>query len=225
VRRRLLSYLGRHHWGLLATFIALSGTAYAAGMLPANSVGTRQLKNHAVTLRKISKGALTTLRTPPTTLQALRTNGYFAQSSQGTEPTGVSTLGQVTMPVPAGNYVATGGCTAHQGSDAQTSTLAFVIADSFLTTTRPGHTPSLPPVAGSPGVFSSEASVPNRGTATIVGHNIADIGSAPLSESGGFSLPSGGVITETCSGDPPAYFDQFYLTAVKVSSLKPTGSG
>jgi hypothetical protein len=46
----------------LALFIALGGASYAAIALPAASVGTRQLKNHAVTLVKISAGARSALR-------------------------------------------------------------------------------------------------------------------------------------------------------------------
>jgi hypothetical protein len=41
----------------VALFVALGGVGYAALTLPANSVGTRQLKNGSVTLRKISRGA------------------------------------------------------------------------------------------------------------------------------------------------------------------------
>jgi len=56
---RLVSYLRRHHIGLLALGIALTGTAYAA-TLPNNSVGTNQLKNNAVGAKKIKNGAVTT---------------------------------------------------------------------------------------------------------------------------------------------------------------------
>jgi hypothetical protein len=42
---------------LLALFVALSGGAYAALQIPSNSVGTRQLKNGAVTLKKINRSA------------------------------------------------------------------------------------------------------------------------------------------------------------------------
>jgi hypothetical protein len=52
------SYLRRHHVGMLALFIALSGTAYAA-TLPRNSVGTAQLQKNAVTTPKIKKSAVT----------------------------------------------------------------------------------------------------------------------------------------------------------------------
>src|SRR3712207_4833178 len=52
-----VSYLRRHHIGLLALGIALTGTAYAA-TLPKNSVGTRQLKNGAVSAKDIKRNAV-----------------------------------------------------------------------------------------------------------------------------------------------------------------------
>lgn len=44
---------------LIALFVALGGTTYAATSLPKNSVGTRQLKRSAVTSPKIRNGAVT----------------------------------------------------------------------------------------------------------------------------------------------------------------------
>jgi len=44
---------------LIALFVALGGTTYAATSLPANSVGTKQLQKNAVTAPKIKKGAVT----------------------------------------------------------------------------------------------------------------------------------------------------------------------
>jgi len=41
----------------LCLFLLLGGVAYAASQLPSNSVGTKQLKNGAVTLKKINKQA------------------------------------------------------------------------------------------------------------------------------------------------------------------------
>jgi hypothetical protein len=46
---------------LLALFVALGGTSYAAIKLPANSVGPTQLKNHSITIRKIERKALASL--------------------------------------------------------------------------------------------------------------------------------------------------------------------
>jgi len=47
---------------VILAFIVLGGGAYAASYLPRNSVGTKQIKNGAVTKRKISKGARRALR-------------------------------------------------------------------------------------------------------------------------------------------------------------------
>jgi hypothetical protein len=43
----------------LAMFVALGGVSYAAITLPANSVGTKQLKNKAVTTKKLKNKAVT----------------------------------------------------------------------------------------------------------------------------------------------------------------------
>jgi len=65
----------------VAVFIALGGAAYAAG-LPKNSVGTKQIKNEAVTAAKVKKGSLTgaqvnasTLGTVPHAESAARAEG------------------------------------------------------------------------------------------------------------------------------------------------------
>jgi hypothetical protein len=44
---------------LVALFVALGGTTYAATSLPRNSVGTKQLKKNAVTTKKIKNGSVT----------------------------------------------------------------------------------------------------------------------------------------------------------------------
>ena len=57
--RRHLTYANA--MATVAVFIALSGSAYAATKLQAKSVGTRELKNGAVTKSKIAKSTLTAL--------------------------------------------------------------------------------------------------------------------------------------------------------------------
>jgi hypothetical protein len=47
-----------HHVGLIALFVALGGTSYAAIRLPAHSVGTRQLTTGAVTSAKIKNRSI-----------------------------------------------------------------------------------------------------------------------------------------------------------------------
>ncbi len=62
----------------VALIVALGGTSYAAFTLPANSVGTKQLKNKAVTTKKIKNGTVTAAKintsglTVPNALHASR---------------------------------------------------------------------------------------------------------------------------------------------------------
>jgi hypothetical protein len=54
----LTAYLRRHHIALLALFIALGGTSYAATTLSKGSVGARELKRAAVGSAEIRNGSL-----------------------------------------------------------------------------------------------------------------------------------------------------------------------
>jgi hypothetical protein len=54
---KFISYLRRHYIGFLALCVVLTGTAYAA-TLPKDSVGTRQLKDGAVSAAKIKRNAV-----------------------------------------------------------------------------------------------------------------------------------------------------------------------
>jgi hypothetical protein len=58
------SYLRRHHVALFALFFALGGTSFAAAtaLLPANSVGTRQVINGSLQTADLSKTARTALK-------------------------------------------------------------------------------------------------------------------------------------------------------------------
>jgi hypothetical protein len=60
--RRVTQHLRHHAVGYLALFLALSGGAYAAVKLPANSVGTKQLKNKAVTPAKLAPSTIKQLK-------------------------------------------------------------------------------------------------------------------------------------------------------------------
>lgn len=51
----MLTYLRRHHAGLLALFIALSGTSYAVAT---NSIGSREIRNNSVTSRDARNNSL-----------------------------------------------------------------------------------------------------------------------------------------------------------------------
>jgi hypothetical protein len=58
---KLARYIGRHHLGLLALFVALGGTSYATVVnVPRGSVGTLELKRNAVKAAKIAPNAVRT---------------------------------------------------------------------------------------------------------------------------------------------------------------------
>jgi hypothetical protein len=62
MKRRLRAPSPAFVVSLIALFVALGGTTYAATSLPKNSVGTAQLKNGAVTTTKISKKTIAALK-------------------------------------------------------------------------------------------------------------------------------------------------------------------
>jgi hypothetical protein len=53
----VVRYLRQHHLGLIAVFIAVTGTAYAA-TLPRNSVRSKQVVNHSLLKRDFKRGLL-----------------------------------------------------------------------------------------------------------------------------------------------------------------------
>lgn len=59
---QITRYIRRHHIALLALFVALGGTSYAAVSLPKASVGTDQLKARSVSTIKLAPGAVSTKR-------------------------------------------------------------------------------------------------------------------------------------------------------------------
>ena len=83
--KRLVHSLKSQSIGVLALFVALGGTGYAAISIPKNSVGSRQLRNGAVTANKLGKGSIT-----PTKLNGSSIPGYVAFWAQ------IAGNGQVT---------------------------------------------------------------------------------------------------------------------------------
>src|SRR5206468_9306480 len=61
---RTASYISRHHLALLALFVALGGTSFAASnaLLPRNSVGTKQVINGSLQTNDLSNKARNALR-------------------------------------------------------------------------------------------------------------------------------------------------------------------
>jgi hypothetical protein len=86
VRHNLVAYL--------ALFVALGGTSYAAVNLPAGSVGTRELRNGAVTNQKLAKGSV-----GATDLDRKTVGGYVRGYVQ------IGPLGQILAARPAAKVV------------------------------------------------------------------------------------------------------------------------
>jgi hypothetical protein len=69
---------------LVALFVAMGGAAYAAVILPVNSVGTNQLKNSAVTGAKLASSAVTSAKVKDGSLLALDFKaGQLPAAAQG----------------------------------------------------------------------------------------------------------------------------------------------
>jgi len=87
----MLDYLRRHHMGIIALFVALGGTSYAATQLPRNSVGTGQIRAGAVTATKIRNGAITSTKLSPG-LNALLRGTKPAAEAAWRDPTILATI-------------------------------------------------------------------------------------------------------------------------------------
>lgn len=68
---------------VIALVVALGGTSYAVSQLPANSVGTAQLKNRAVTNNKLSPSTIAFIKAQHTPAATY----LFGESAGGTSPT------------------------------------------------------------------------------------------------------------------------------------------
>ena len=99
----------------LALIIALGGTSYAVGALPRNSVGTAQIKRHAVTKGKLARGVVIAgprgrkgAPGPPGAVGAAGVSGLVIVDNAGGQ------LGAATCP--AGKRVLGGGAHAFGGN-------------------------------------------------------------------------------------------------------------
>jgi hypothetical protein len=85
---RPLRHIRNNAVGYIALFIALGGTSYAAISIPAGSVGTRQLRNGAVTSSKLAKRAVTAASLDPKSIAGhiadwaqISSNGHVVSSA------------------------------------------------------------------------------------------------------------------------------------------------
>jgi hypothetical protein len=84
----VLHHIKSNAVGYIALVIALGGTSYAAIVVPAGSVGTRQLRNGAVTRSKLARRAVTAASLDPASIAGriadwaqIRADGHVTTSS------------------------------------------------------------------------------------------------------------------------------------------------
>jgi hypothetical protein len=103
---KILAYARSNAIALLALFVALGGTSYAAIAIPKNSVGSRQLRNRAVTESKLGKRSVTAAN-----LNGKSIAGYVADWAQiGPDGSVFGANPHVTVTVPSpgrGQYFVT----------------------------------------------------------------------------------------------------------------------
>jgi hypothetical protein len=211
---------------LLALFVALGGTSYAALNLPRNSVGTRQLKKNAVTAAKLHKNAVTSVKVKAHSLLAkdfesgqLPAGPQGPQGPQGnagpqgaTGPTGANGVSVTSQTLPSGSLNCPYGGSSFRAANG--TTYACTGAGYQFTTTL-GAGPTL--TAGTYFV-DAEASLTNSTSSPIIGtcRVLAQILSLPefdgtfwlAASSGGFFsfagilvVDSTGPLTLNCSTD------------------------
>ena len=87
--------------GLIALFVALGGTSYAATQLPPNSVGTRQIRSGAITAKKVHNGAITSAKLSRSLNALLHSRHGGAVGPTGPAgPVGAVAYGYYPMPQP-----------------------------------------------------------------------------------------------------------------------------
>jgi hypothetical protein len=139
---------------LFALIIAMGGTSYAAATLAAHSVGTRELKDGAVTNAKVRRGSLFASAFAAGQLTPVYACGYLAGSGECHR---VATSGQFNSPtlaaslsLPAGNWLITGNV---QGTPKDTGAYTLTC---------------YPMRAGTPGVLDAQTVHVNGGNDAVI---------------------------------------------------------
>lgn len=89
---------------IVALVLSLGGTSYAAIVLPAGSVGTKQLKDNAVVSAKVKNGSLTTADISATSLSKLSRIAIAADSASVDANVG-GRIAQVSIMAPKTGFV------------------------------------------------------------------------------------------------------------------------
>jgi len=146
---RLLAHMRGQAVAYLALFVALGGTSYAALSLPANSVGTAQIRNGAVTTKKIANGSIT-----PSKLDGGSLGGSVRDWAH------VSQTGQVLS--------GSRGARASVAGAEYTVTWGTSFSSRCAALVTPAAVPGIAPIADSTGVGINQATGGKRKTVVYV---------------------------------------------------------
>lgn len=188
MRQVLRSYIRQHHLALVALFIALGGTSYAAVVLPKNSVGTKQIKPKGVKGSDIAASAITSAKVKNgSLLSADFKPGQLAAGAPGAQ-------GPIGAPGPQGSQGLKGGPGA-PGTNGATN----------LTTVTASCSPA--PCTGA--IANCPTGQKATGGGGIAGGNQFIFGSSPAPGTG---TPSGwSVLAAAPSGEPATAFVTAYV--------------
>ena len=181
---RIIAFARRNALGLIAIFIAMSGTAYAATSLPHNSVGTKQLRNGAVTGAKLARAAVTGSKVKPGSLTGKQINaatlGLVPNATHATSADSATTASTATSATSATTAItATNAANADHATNADQATNA-------------DHATDADELAGkSPAAFAPASEVLTSGwmTASSCGTNCAS--NVDLVDNGTYDLVAG----------------------------------
>ena len=90
---------------IVALVLSLGGTSYAAIVLPANSVGTTQIKRSAVTGAKVKNSSLTLSDISGASLSKMGRVAYADGPNVGVDTMGIATVATASLTVPKRGFV------------------------------------------------------------------------------------------------------------------------
>ena len=187
----------------IAVFVALGGGAYAVVTLPANSVGSRQLKNSAVTPKKVARATIKLFKGQKGARGPKGDQG--TQGGQGVQgPPGVqgiqgpigpsnvyftsSTTVGAELTLPAGDYWIEGQCDFSNSNGTQQPALEI------LTSSQAG------------GIGSASTTIPANGT-TVASHDVTA------------HFASQGTLDNGCTSNAGTGVSSNTLTAIRVATV------